>query len=185
MEGPLDGGTLIALLFIVGAIRNKPMPSNVNWLVLGLTLIIAAFLAWRREWIENGKGFIDATPLQIAKLVWDVTGVAARSHIRPYRNKWIRVTGRLTEVTDLVFPMMYVRVEYGDQAGKRCEVVMAMSRWKAAPFVPLPRGTTVTVAGRIKKITGYMIDLSDVEFISAEGLPASTPDRQSPLPSQE
>src|ERR1700683_1938553 len=91
----LTGGTLIALLFVIGTVRGKTMPPEINWLVLGLTLISAAFLAWRKEWIENGKDFVDVTPEQLANLVRGVTGVAALSRLRPYRNKRIKVSGEI------------------------------------------------------------------------------------------
>jgi hypothetical protein len=178
----LTGGTLIALLFIVGALRNKPMPPNVNWLVLGLTLVAAAFLAWRREWIENGKGFVDITPEQLTNLVDSVTRIAAQSSLKPYRNKWIKVTGRIQEVSHLIFPYMFVRLLRGERPG--IGVNLNLPRWRAKSFIPLPRGTTVTVVGRIAEVGSYEIRLTNAELISVGAPPASTPDQQSPPASQ-
>jgi hypothetical protein len=179
----LTGGTLIAAEAIASIARKKPMPSSVNWLILGVTLIIAAFLAWRKEWIQNGEGFVNVTPLQLVTLIEDVTGVLADSRLAPYRNKWIRVTGTLMDVSPSAFPWMYVRVQYG--AGYGVSVIFNMNRWKASRLIPVPKGTTVTVAGRIKRVGGTQLDLTDAELINLAVPQSSTHDPSSPPASPE
>ncbi len=42
----LTGGTIIAVLMLWQMASGKPVPSVFNWLVLGVTLLIAAFFSW-------------------------------------------------------------------------------------------------------------------------------------------
>jgi len=162
----LTGGSIIAALSIWSIATSKAVPRNVNWLIVGLTLVMAAFLAWRKEWIENGKGFVDASPREIMELVRNVTGVAANSRVKPYLHKWIKVTGRLGEVSHVTFPLSYVRVNCGEgDIGEA--VTMMLMRWKAAPFVPLTKGTVVTIAGRIVEVRSYEISLRNITLLSA------------------
>lgn len=55
----LTGGTLIAGIFIWSALVPRPLPRQTNWVILGFTLILASFFAWRKEWIRNQRGLID------------------------------------------------------------------------------------------------------------------------------
>jgi hypothetical protein len=182
----LTGGSIIALLWLATVVTKRTIPPNVNWLAVGLTLILAAFLAWRKEWIANGKGFISRTPEQLTKLARDVTDVAAASRIRPYMKKWVKVTGTLKQVSHFgPIPVTFIRLEYERGGGLGIGINFTTFRWKSSPFIPLPSGTTVTVAGRISEINSYEMKLSNVEFINAEDQQASQPDPQSPPPSQE
>jgi hypothetical protein len=45
----LTGGSIIALASLWMYSHSKPIPANVNWLIVGLTLVLASFLAWRKQ----------------------------------------------------------------------------------------------------------------------------------------
>jgi len=161
----LTGGTIIALAWLFEAIKGKPVPGRVNWLIIGVTLILSAFLSWRREWIQNGKGFITASVEEITTSVRDVTDVYANIKKRPYLHKWIRVTGKIDEVSPLNYPLPYPSV----YIVIKCEglrITFMPPRWRASHFLPLSRGTIVTVAGRISEIESYGLKLTGVELMS-------------------
>jgi len=56
----LTGGSIIALLSLWDFATRKVVPRSLDWLILGLTLLIAAFLSWRKEWLrfDGGSGYV-------------------------------------------------------------------------------------------------------------------------------
>jgi hypothetical protein len=49
----LIGGSIMALVALLALGANKPIPAVVNWLIVGLTFLLASFSSWRRERSEN------------------------------------------------------------------------------------------------------------------------------------
>lgn len=73
----LTGGSIIALLWLLETVIRKPAIPSVNWLIVGLTFMIAAFFAWRKEWIRGGQGLANRTPKQLIGLFEGRTGIHA------------------------------------------------------------------------------------------------------------
>jgi hypothetical protein len=73
----LTGGSIMAAAALHGFVIGKPVPANVNWLIVGLTLILAAFLSWRRTVMTAEQWRQDL----VLKAIWD----AIHTHIRLYR----------------------------------------------------------------------------------------------------
>jgi hypothetical protein len=159
----LTGGSIIALVTLVQTARDKPISNRFGWLVLGLTLILSAFFAWRKEWIANGKGFVTIPAGDLMASVTDLTGVYAKIKKRPYINKWIRITGEISEVSPMMapFPSLWVMLDIENHRTVRFMVSRSRSN-----FVPLAKGTPVTVAGRIEDIMSFGITLRNVELIN-------------------
>src|SRR5437773_381823 len=47
------GGELVAVYQMVYAIKYQQWPPAMSWLVLGLCLLIAFFMAWREQYVER------------------------------------------------------------------------------------------------------------------------------------
>jgi uncharacterized membrane protein YfcA len=45
----LTGGTILAVVSLGQKITGKSVPRSTNWLIFGLTLLLASFFAWRKE----------------------------------------------------------------------------------------------------------------------------------------
>jgi hypothetical protein len=141
----LTGGSVIAILALWNMAGGRSISQSVNWLVLGLTLVLAAFLAWRREWISSGRGFVDVDLAGLEQLFHGRAGVHQRSIERPVLGRFIKVTGTIEDMSIEMF-MAFVRIR--TSAGVSV-TLQFMFRWNARAFFPLPIGTRVTVAGRI------------------------------------
>lgn len=165
----MTGGGVIAVLYIITVVTGKAPPRAVNWLVLGVTLVLAAFAAWRKEWIRNGRGFIAANVEEITASVRGVTDVYARIKTKPFLHKWIRLTGAIFEVSWLFppAPLVHVWVKIRVEGSHSDYMVFfAVPFWRAGEFTPLAAGTEVTLAGRIIGIKSYQLELASVELLS-------------------
>jgi len=54
----LTGGSIVAVLVLIN-LGGRSIPRKVNWSIIGITFILAAFRAWRNEWINAGRGFVE------------------------------------------------------------------------------------------------------------------------------
>ncbi|HTS07349.1 MAG TPA: hypothetical protein VMP68_17335 [Candidatus Eisenbacteria bacterium] len=63
----LTGGSVIAIAWMIEIVRDKPNPRNVNWLIVAVTFIFAAFLAWRRE--RKLSEALKGARLEVLKLI--------------------------------------------------------------------------------------------------------------------
>ena len=101
----LTGGTISAGLVGWALSTGKAAPRNISWIVLGLTLALAAFFAWRKEWVRGDRGFIDVTVSELYRLYeTGHTSIQKDAIIKPYVGKWIRARGRVRNVhTDFIF----------------------------------------------------------------------------------
>ena len=165
----LTGGGILAVLYITTVVTGKAPPRAVNWAVLGATLVLAAFAAWRKEWIRNGRGFITVNVEEITASVRGVTDVYARIKTKPFLHIWIRLTGTISEVSWLFPPAPIVHVIVNIKVeGSRLDysVFFFVPFWRAGEFTPLAAGTEVTLAGRIVGIEIYTLKLASVELLS-------------------
>ncbi len=165
----LTGGTVIATLYIWNSVSVKPLPQSINWLVVGLTFIMAAFMAWRKEWMSAGSGFVDIDLAELEKELHGKTGVHQRSIERPLLGKYIRVTGNIDNVSFHAY-MAFVRLKTNGT-----EVSLEYGwRGNARSFIPLPKGTTVTVTGRIGRVSPG-VRLNNCSLISVGSMLQSVP----------
>jgi hypothetical protein len=161
----LTGGTIMAGLALWNSSVGRSLSPSVSLPVVGVTLVLAAFFAWRKEWIRGGRGFIVVDPKSLVKLFDGRTDVYARTLIRPYVGRWTKITGEIRDIRTGPFVSL-VRLLINDTP-----VDLELSRWKLGPFVPLPSGTLVTVAGRISSISSISVSLRNCELMEVDDHP--------------
>jgi hypothetical protein len=177
----LTGGSIVAILALLHFFGVKSLPQNVeqsvSWLIVGLTLILAAFFAWRRQWIDADRNFLTLPLEELTRLTEDCTKVHANTLIRPYLGKKIRCPATI----DNVYPdkhLAFVTMKHG-----ALQITLRLPRWKIRPFVPLPKGTIVTVVGRIYAISKDAITLTNCHIVPA--LPEVPPGGHNPLTTKQ
>jgi hypothetical protein len=144
----LTGGSIVAAYSFWNLAGWKPLPQNANWLILGATFILASFFAWRREWIESGRDILVVRPTELVKLFASGTNVHGETLVKPYIGKRLRATGTVYDVQrNAVGVMSYVFLK-SDEA----MLALWVPRRAIGPFIPLPKGATITVVGRIHSV---------------------------------
>lgn len=164
----LTGGSLIAVIAIWSAVTGRSVPHNVSWLVLGLTLMFAAFFAWRKEWTTGSRQYIDIELGKLTGLSANRTSAQAATLLAPYIGKSIKITGKLNDFKFIPLSLfMHVYIEVGPRLS-RILILAIFSRGNGNKLVPLPKGTTITVAGRISKVEPYSIYLRGATLLAVE-----------------
>lgn len=176
----LTGGSIVASLSLWNLMGWKPLPHSVNWLILGLTFILAAFAAWRREWVEAKRDFITVRPGELVRLFKSGTTVQGDTLVQPYIGKRLRATGTVHDVDRHIGALSYVFL--------LCDGIMLalwIPAWAFAPFSLLPKGATITVVARIHSVYDGGIRLTNCAMAPTEDevLRQSTA-LQSPTPDQ-
>jgi hypothetical protein len=163
----LTGGSIFAGLALWTMATGKPVAQNVNWLILGLTLILASFFAWRKEWISGGSGFIEVDLYGLVQVFSGRTKIQAGALVKPYIGKWVMIAGELNDIS-LIWhaAMVYVEAPQRPQFGGSLR--FNMWRWQASKLSALPRGTRITIAGRISEIDGLGVSLSGSQVLAIE-----------------
>ena len=168
----LTGGSIVAVFTLWNLAGKKPLPQSVNWLIVGITLILAAFFAWRRAWIDAGRNIVTLRPAELTKLARNRTSVHAETFVKLYIGKRIIVTATISDVFRAsVLGFVFLRT---DDIG----ITLRLPFWGLRQFVPLPKGTVITVAGRIKYIDPGTITLTNCDLVPtpSEVPPPPTPD---------
>ena len=63
------GGSIIAMAWFAQVLTNKPLPPGINWLIVALTFLMAAFLGWRKERIQNRLHDTKTVRIEVLKLL--------------------------------------------------------------------------------------------------------------------
>src|ERR1700675_2557128 len=126
----------------------RSIPQKVNWFIVGVTFILAAFFAWRNEWINAGRGFIDIDFAMIEKAFEGRTTREADQMVRHYLGRRAQVTGALSEVSPGVDATL-IRLHVGD--GYVFTFIYPWN-WRLKRISTLPKGTVVTLNGRISGV---------------------------------
>jgi len=167
VEGSLDGGTITAALELWSIFTGKAPPRIAGWLMLGLTLTMAAFLAWRKEWVAGDRGFIDITVPELYRLYrTGNTQIQSEAIIKPYVGRWVKARGRLDDVTRFS-PLLYISIA-GFDKDDWLRVTATKPFWRAKEFAVLPPETMLTVVGRLKDVSGPSIILTGVTSTKIE-----------------
>lgn len=154
----LTGGSIFAALSALHLLGARPLPKKDDWLILGLTLFLAVFFAWRRQWIEGNRNTVTLRPIELLELARDRTSVHARTLTRPYIGRRIVVTGTISNVRA---GLMRIAALDCDKAN----VFLLLPFWATSRFSPLPIGTSITVAARIQQIEAYNLCLWDCDIV--------------------
>jgi hypothetical protein len=93
----LTGGSILAVVALwqnfVGTV-----PRPINWLIVAITFVVAAFHSWRDQYIQTGSGFISVDFDFLTKQLYNLTDIQRRVCVKPYVHKWVRLTGELHDV---------------------------------------------------------------------------------------
>lgn len=172
----LTGGSIIAIAALWNLGGGKPLQRSVNWLIIGLTLILAAFLAWRREWIAAGRSITTVRPGELVKLFDNRTEVHAHTLVKPYIGKRIKITGVIDDVArahgiNSLFSFVHLKAD-------GAYITITLPFWALTKFLPFPRGSIITVVGTIYAVYlgGIGIWNCDVVPTPSEVPPPPTPD---------
>src|ERR1019366_5312598 len=177
----LTGGSIVALIALGELTGHKAFPNSVNWLILGFTFVVAAFLSWREEWITSGRGVIEADFERINRLFEGRTGAQTRELIRPYMGKRCKIRATLRDFShsELVSWQTFIHLQSGTQ-----RVSIMFFRWNSrlSGLAMFPIGTEVEINGRITTLERGSVWLGAcrITIIPPEVSVHPTPDPQSP-----
>jgi hypothetical protein len=156
----LTGGTFGALLVLYGSVSGKAVAHHVGWVFLFATFLWSVFLSWRKQWREAEKNFVALGVAQLMELREGKTSPLANTILRPYIGKRIRVTGKLSDVSDRFFLTRLIHL--------RSEGILLAAQvpfWSASKFLPIPKGTVISLTGTISEIGTLAIQLVDVDLV--------------------
>jgi hypothetical protein len=153
----LTGGSIIALLFLWQIATRKIVSQNINWLIVGLTLILAAFLSWRRLWVRDKSQFVDVRPAELVAFFNDRTELHAKLHTRPYIGKRVKIAARINAVSSDGM------VQIITTDGVRIHAFAGW--WRAKEFALWATESELIVTGRIRLIDAIGIDLAGIEVL--------------------
>jgi hypothetical protein len=163
----LTGGTIIAALALWTFGTGKAIPRAIDWLILGLTLMLAAFFSWRKQWVAGKRGFIDISPAELAKLCRDRTTFQAAAVIEPYIGKSIRVRLFFNDAATLFPFCVYAHLSDSETFyGVWTTFWVPLSKRKV--FMALQKGMLLTIAGRISSVEAYTVRLRSVLLLKIE-----------------
>ena len=178
----LTGGTIIAVITLWTLVGKKPPSQNVDWLIVGFTLILAAFLSWRSEWIKAGQWFIELDPYAIARTCSGLTELQTKERLRHYVGKRMKVTGKVSDIVnlDLSLPWRMFMIHMDIEGAT---VHCLVSRWNRSfqGFTALPNGSILTVSGEIYSVTCSFRSVS-VGLSGCELIQVKFPDEQPATP---
>jgi hypothetical protein len=161
----LTGGSIIALLSLWDFATRKVVPRSLDWLILGLTLLIAAFLSWRKEWLRNESQFITITPEELTSFFQNRTEFHADLYVKPYIGKRIKSVARIEELSRFDGGSGYVHMINKDGI----TLHGLMPRRKISELALLAQeGAAITVTGRINRISITGIGLDEIEVVGIQ-----------------
>jgi hypothetical protein len=153
-------------------------PVDHSWFIVGLTLVLAAFLSWRSEWAKTGEGLVQIDFNYLAQIKEGRTEPQALALLRHFIGKRTKLVGELYDISPVVigFPMLHL--DLGDHA----RAVVNIAPWNRSfnGIDTFPRGAIMTVTGRIRRIdpsSSSAVWLSGCELIDVR-LPTAEPSTQ-------
>jgi hypothetical protein len=177
----LTGGSIIAFIAIYETVTGTRAPVPIGWMVLGATLVLAAFFAWRDEWLRTGKGFINLEPKELAQLIRNRTSAQRDALTKEYAGKRIKINGKLADVShSILFPWLSSITIHADDG---FSVYADVWRWRSGLYSSLNMGTMLTITGRIAMLESYYIFLTGCELIKIGDIAMPAP-RQESTPDQ-
>jgi hypothetical protein len=161
----LTGGTIIAGLSIFHAVSHRPVSRDLTWITLGVTLLLAIFFSWRKQWARNESRFIKASPRQLMELRnGHPTEMHARAYIKQYIGRRIKTRAEVREVMGAWFlSLVFLTAEDGTNL---TAVVSPFRRHDFAYFAQ--ENAVLTVSGRLLSIDYSSLELLALEVLEIE-----------------
>jgi hypothetical protein len=168
----VSGGIIVGLIALYEHFSQRSIYGWPLWSAVIGSLVTAFFLAWRVERQQVERLSVNTLPLTVTELIAvfkDRTDVQGDKLAKAYIGKWINVSGVLGNVSKYMtfVPFVghaYVTFEHVAETLGR-NVFMNFNR-KWIPLLTVLRpGESITVFGRIRKITRHDVWLERCELI--------------------
>ncbi len=156
----LTGGALAAALSIWSIVSGRSTPLHIGWIFLWLTLIMAAFFSWRKQWREAENNFVQIGPAALMHLRKNKTSPHADTILKPYIGKRLKLNANFMDIADVAFFVKILHFECEDVS-----ISALVAPWTAKRFLPLPRLSKLTITGTITEIRSLGISISGIEIV--------------------
>jgi len=177
----LTGGSVIAVIAIWNLAGRGAPPQQVNWLILGLTLVLAAFFSWREEWIRAGRDLVDIDFSEVRRITDGYTDIQSAQFLRKYVGKRYQVRAKIRNVSysQLIGWNAFL---YLDLEG--ITIAMMYFRWNPniSGMAVLPKGTEITVSGRVSEINFHSVFLRSCYVVAVHTAPSCEAVQPTPKP---
>jgi hypothetical protein len=176
----LTGGSIVAFLALLNFGGAKSIPQYVNWVIIGVTFVMAAFHAWRNERTNVARSkrhvstevpvpapkriVIDVAPEYLMGFYKDHTDVQADKLAENYIGKWLKLSGKVANVvsSSAITKTWHVILAY--KAGYFMGVDFD-NAW-ADQISVLKRGDEIRVLGQIEAFDGSRLHLVHCELLA-------------------
>jgi hypothetical protein len=178
----LTGGSIVAVLALLSFGGVKSIPQYVNWLIIGVTFVMAVFHAWRNERTNVARTkrdvstevpvpasaperiVIDVTPEYLMGFYKEHTDVQAAKLAESYIGKWIKQSGKVANVASSE-SMRTWEVYFADSRAEYI-VSLAFDQTWADRVSVLKRGEQISVLGQIGRFDGSHLHLVHCELLA-------------------
>jgi hypothetical protein len=168
-------GTVLLILLIFWGEKYTFLKDNKTTFVWTafICLVVAGFSAWRKErekWERlGGLAILSSTPKDLVGVFNQRTTTQGEKLARNYRGKWIRVSGKISDVSvesglDLIAWSRAVRMTLMKSVDEPSLHLWFSGKWASSLSV-LREGDSVTVLGQIDSVERYSIWLRKCELI--------------------
>jgi hypothetical protein len=156
----LTGGTPSAGLVFWGYASGRPLLHIIGWVFLAITFLLSVFFSLRKQWREAEKNFIDLSPSELVKLREGKSSPHAKTLMKPFIGKRIKVSGKFKDIEDLFYGVKLVHLDVADLRISARVWLLAGNK-----FVPIPPGEMITLIGTINSVESSSIFLTSIELI--------------------
>jgi hypothetical protein len=114
--------------------------------------------------IEHERVFVDVTPRYLLDCFKGATSEQAKSRVSPFINKWMRISGHITDFDDKGGSSIVMLSEYVI-LGENGQVLMWFDQqWKSRLEI-IPYGSMVSIIGMIDKVQQISVTLKECELL--------------------
>jgi hypothetical protein len=100
---------------------------------LAITFLLSVFFSLRKQWREAEKNFIDLSPSELVKLREGKSSPHAKTLMKPFIGKRIKVTGKFKGNDDLFYGVKLVHLDVAD-----LRIIARVWLLAGNKFVPIP-----------------------------------------------
>ena len=171
----VTGGFIVGLIALIERLSGKAISGWPLWLAVGLSLFVAAFLAWKNErerWERLNVTTLSKTPSELVDVYKGRTVAQGEALAVIYQGKWLTVSGEVGDVTihkgDRFFFPPTASVTFAQLA--KPTVFMNFGRVWITRLSMLRTGERITVLGQIDNVERFSVWLKKCELLD---VPAS------------
>lgn len=146
---------------------------KVQWATLIGTLLSVLLLAGYTVWLRSqpkpasGRDIVDVEPQQLTDYFRNYLTVQAQALTKPYIGKWMKVSGKLRDVTSM--PNGTTLVTLGSADDLQSVIPLVSLQFSTDPWgdhlAVMQRGDGITALGKIESIQSYTLLLTQCEIL--------------------